>query len=133
MAGMNEENSPDKISFFFVQADRLRTATKMLPCFQELQRKGWLVRRQIDLQKACDRSYVKEYLSVSHRYAAICSDKQRLMTAACRAHPRDYVLRVRRWITRDDPDPKGEQFEQIQHYCQLNKDIKFVWFDVRIR
>jgi len=34
-----------------------------------------------------------------------------------------------RWIGKDHPDEKGEQLEQIKRHLEVNKDIKYVWYD----
>lgn len=96
--------------FFFVRADKLLAhkwdVGETLPSLQELRRArpSWLAVRQIDLEGACNGSYITEYLAVSHR-----------------------------WEDPAQPDPTGKQREALLVYLRAHPKIAYVFFDYSVR
>ena len=62
--------------------------------------RGWIEYRTISFDEVIRGSYVKEYMTVSHR-----------------------------WETAEQPDPEGVQFEAIRAYAMTHPDVKYILFD----
>jgi hypothetical protein len=87
--------------FPFILADKLRASTSdrsltKLPRRQDMP-KDWIVYKTISFDEVVRGSYVKEYMTVSHR-----------------------------WETVEQPDPEGVQFEAIRAYVMTHPDVKYV-------
>ena len=61
---------------------------------------GWIEYRTISFDEVIRGSYVKEYMTVSHR-----------------------------WETAEQPDPEGVQFEAIRAYAMTHPDVKYIFYD----
>jgi len=86
--------------FWFVSADKIKMSTGPLPPHQEMKKmSGWLTKHTICLQH-CLSFVLVHFVAVSHV-----------------------------WLTRDNPDPKGEQAAALRIWLLRNPHVKYVWLD----
>ena len=98
MVLMREEEAEAVVagaSFHFIDAAKLRAGSsgERLPCMQDLQSDGWLVKRRIEYGAAMNGAYVRSVLVVSHR-----------------------------WETELEADPTGRQLDAIRTLCQADAE-----------
>ena len=97
--------SGEACKFWFVRADRVRTATLAeLPKLQHLRGStpDWLVHRKITFVEGIRGSYKAKVLVISHR-----------------------------WEAPEEPDEHGTQLRAIQKHLEAHPEIELVWYDVR--
>ena len=116
---LKEEAEADACTFWFVNADFLRSRKKdpttgkykPLEAFQVLQRLTFkdvrtgnsedvLVKKKLTREKAFRAEYVAEFCAVSHRWESRCS-----------------------------PDTAGEQLHEIIQHVTEKEELKYVWFE----
>merc|ERR1712136_252820 len=86
-------------TFFFVLASKLKSSTGPLLPFQDLQETDWLVKSRVSMRDVVEGS-MRSAAAVSHV-----------------------------WLTREHPDPEGEQAEVIREFLHKRPEIEKVWID----
>ena len=98
---IQDEKERDECTFFFVSADYILEQTDSLPRFQDLQRRGALVEKTLQVGKAYRSEYSGgDLLAVSHR-----------------------------WETPEAPDTLRKQLEHIKAHLKRHPRIRYVWYD----
>ena len=107
-AGPRPEPSPSSHNpnpqFWFVDADKIRDRKESttLPRMQELRDTDWLEQHPLNFNGACGRTFVADYLAISHR-----------------------------WEDKSEPDKGGKQYVAVRDFLlsEQGRHIKWVWYE----